>query len=97
MEGRHHSGISDCMNISKIVARLIKDGHRFQSPETIPDNFVPQQDTSFKDYNLTNRQPHTSYAHQQPQHASHGHSKYVSSCSKDGILIFHSVVGPRAL
>jgi inhibitor of KinA sporulation pathway (predicted exonuclease) len=26
MEGRHHSGISDCMNISKIVARLIKDG-----------------------------------------------------------------------
>lgn len=27
LEGRHHSGIDDCHNLSKIVDRMVRDGH----------------------------------------------------------------------
>jgi ERI1 exoribonuclease 3 len=28
LDGKHHSGIDDCKNISKIVKRIIEDGHQ---------------------------------------------------------------------
>lgn len=29
LEGRHHSGIDDARNISKIILKLIDDGHNY--------------------------------------------------------------------
>jgi len=27
LDGKHHSGIDDCRNISKILGKMVKDGH----------------------------------------------------------------------
>ncbi len=51
LEGRHHSGIDDCLNITKIIFELLKRGHQFVSPIVIADDYDPSTDTTFKDYN----------------------------------------------
>ena len=35
MEGRHHSGIDDCRNITKVVQQLIRDKAKFEITSTI--------------------------------------------------------------
>lgn len=34
LEGRHHSGIDDTKNITKILIRMIKDGYNFNLPQS---------------------------------------------------------------
>ncbi len=51
LEGRHHSGIDDCLNITKIILELLKRGHHFVSPIVIPDDYDPTTDSTVKDYN----------------------------------------------
>jgi len=31
LEGRHHSGIDDCRNISRIARQMLKDGASFEN------------------------------------------------------------------
>jgi len=53
MEGRHHSGLDDCVNIAGIVLQLIKRGHHFVTPNTVPDDYNPATDPQFKDYSAS--------------------------------------------
>jgi len=52
MEGRHHSGLDDCVNISNIVLELIRHGHFFVQPQVIPPDYDPSTDPAFaRDFN----------------------------------------------
>ncbi|ELR24980.1 Znfinger in Ran binding protein [Acanthamoeba castellanii str. Neff] len=54
MEGRHHSGLYDCVNISNIVLELIRHGHYFGQPQVIPPDYDPSTDPAFaRDFNRT--------------------------------------------
>jgi len=44
LEGRHHSGIDDCRNISSIVKRMIKDGARLQETQSAITAFNIKQE-----------------------------------------------------
>lgn len=45
--GRHHSGIDDCISITRIINSLItKSGHKFTNPIIIEEDYRPEMDTS---------------------------------------------------
>eukprot|EP01087_Luapelamoeba_hula_P005989 TRINITY_DN1609_c0_g1_i1.p1 TRINITY_DN1609_c0_g1~~TRINITY_DN1609_c0_g1_i1.p1 ORF type:complete len:712 (-),score=90.34 TRINITY_DN1609_c0_g1_i1:19-2154(-) len=50
-EGRHHSGLDDCMNICNVVSKLLEYNHVFLEPETIEEDYDPDTDTLVGDYN----------------------------------------------
>ncbi|KAL6074989.1 Asparagine-rich protein (ARP protein) [Balamuthia mandrillaris] len=55
LEGRHHSGFDDCLNICNIVTGLLQMGHCFTAPIVIEEDFDPTTEPSLlKDYNKTN-------------------------------------------
>jgi len=49
--GRSHCGLDDCANIANVVMRLLAEGHCFESPEEIPQDYDPSLDPTYRDFN----------------------------------------------